>query len=500
MEFTTKTGDIANQKTPCLVLGVFEKHKFTGSTEAMDTASGGRLTELWKKGDLDGEAGRTLMLYDLPGVAAERVLLIDFGKKKAFNRANYRKTLAAAVTYLQQTQAGEAILALPATPPEGMDLYSTVRDAVLTVEDKVYRYTQTKEDKQAPKTPLKRLTLWVSNDADLAVAEQAIEHGTAMAAGTKLARELGNLPGNICTPTYLAEQARELGRRFEALKVEVLEEEAMAELKMGALLSVSRGSRQPAKLIVMEYRGANSDTKPIVLVGKGLTFDAGGISIKPAAEMDEMKYDMCGGASVLGAMLAACELGLPINLVGVVPASENLPDGDANKPGDIVTSMSGQTIEILNTDAEGRLILCDALTYCKRFDPALVIDMATLTGACVIALGKHAAGLFTADDKLAPEIQKAGEATGDRAWRLPLWEDYQQQLDSNFADMANVGGREGGAITAACFLARYTKDYRWAHLDIAGVAWIGGKEKGGTGRPVALLTQLLLERRGVLKS
>ncbi|AFL73777.1 leucyl aminopeptidase [Thiocystis violascens] len=499
MEFTMKTGDLATQKTPCLILGVFEQQPLAGPAAAMDRASGGRLSELWKKGDLDGEAGRTLMLYDLPGLVAERVLLIDFGKPQEFNRNNYRKTLAAAVAYLQQTQAGEAMLAFPATLPAGMDLYAAIRDAVMTAEDRVYRYTRTKEDKKAPKTPLGQLTLWVSSEPDLAIAEHAIRHGAAMASGVNLARELGNLPGNLCTPTYLADQAVELGGRCDALKVEVLDEDAMAELKMGALLSVSRGSRQPAKLIVMEYRGGKADAKPIMLVGKGLTFDAGGISIKPAAEMDEMKYDMCGGASVIGTMRAVCELGLPINLVGVVPASENLPDGDANKPGDIVTSMSGQTIEILNTDAEGRLILCDALTYCKRFDPALVIDLATLTGACVIALGKHAAGLFTADDQLAAEIQQAGEAVGDRAWRLPLWEDYQQQLDSNFADMANVGGREAGAITAACFLARYTKDYPWAHLDIAGVAWVGGKEKGGTGRPVALLTQLLLARSGVLK-
>ena len=272
----------------------------------------------------------------------------------------------------------------------------------------------------------------------------------------------------------------------------------MERLGMGALLAVSRGSRQPAKLILMHYQGGKSGAKPVVLVGKGLTFDAGGISIKPAAEMDEMKYDMAGGASVFGAVQAACELELPINLIGVVPASENLPDGDANKPGDILKSLSGQTIEILNTDAEGRLILCDALTYSERFEPELVIDIATLTGACVVALGKHPSGLFTADDAVAAEVTEAGEAAWDRAWRLPLWEDYQTQLDSNFADMANIGGRDGGAITAACFLARYTKAYPWAHLDIAGTAWVSGKEKGGTGRPVPLLVQLLLKRSGVL--
>ena len=496
MEFKIKTGALATHKTPCLVLGIFEKRKLSGPAERIDEASDGHLSRLLKKGDIEGEAGQTLMLYDLPGVTAERVLLIGLGKKKEFTRANYRKALAAATTLLQQSGAGEATLALPETLPNTLDLYTSVRDAVVTVEDKVYRYSRTKDDKRAPKTPLKRLNLWVGKKSETAQAERAARHGQAMAEGIRLARELGNLPGNVCTPSYLAEQARALGEQYPKLEVEVLEEAQMAELGMGALLSVSRGSRQPAKLIVMHYRGASKETKPLVLVGKGLTFDAGGISLKPAAEMDEMKYDMAGGAAVIGALRAACELELPIHLIGVVPASENLPDGAANKPGDIVTSLSGQTIEILNTDAEGRLILCDALTYCERFDPEIVVDLATLTGACVVALGKHPAGLFTTDDRLAAELLAAGEAAGDRAWRMPLWEEYQSQLDSNFADMANVGGRDGGAITAACFLSRFTKKYRWAHLDIAGITWLTGKEKGGTGRPVALLTHWLLERAG----
>ncbi len=498
MDFKIKTGNLANHKTPCLVLGVFERHKLTGPAEAMDKASGGRISELLKKGDLEGEAGQTLMLYELPGLAAERVLLVGRGKRKELTRAVARKTLESAVVALQQTHCTQATFALQDPLPSDADLYAAVRDTVITAEDKVYRYSQTRNDEKAPKKPLRRIELWLSGKQDKASAELSIRHASAMAAGIGLAKELSNLPGNICTPTYLAETAEQLGRDFKALKVEVLEEDRMAELGMGALLSVSRGSRQPAKLIVMHYTGGKSNAKPLVLVGKGLTFDAGGISLKPAAEMDEMKYDMCGGASVLGAVLAACELELPINMIGVVPTSENLPDGAANKPGDIVTSMSGQTIEILNTDAEGRLILCDALTYCERFDPAAVIDLATLTGACVVALGKHPAGLLTSDDKLAEEIIAAGESAADRVWRLPLWEDYQSQLESNFADIANVGGRDGGAITAACFLSRFTKQYRWAHLDIAGIASLSGKEKGATGRPVALLTQLLLERSGAL--
>jgi leucyl aminopeptidase len=335
----------------------------------------------------------------------------------------------------------------------------------------------------------------IGKDLDTTTAERAVAQGKAIAAGAKLAKDLGNLPGNVCTPTYLADEAVKLAKEF-GMKSTILEEKDMEELGMGALLSVSRGSRQPAKLIVVEYQGGNKGDAPYVLVGKGLTFDAGGISIKPSANMDEMKYDMCGGASVVGTLRALGELELPINVVGVIPSSENLPDGDANKPGDIVTSMSGQTIEILNTDAEGRLILCDALTYSERFEPAAVVDIATLTGACVVALGEHASGLLGNDDDLAKELLSAGEYAADRAWQLPLWDPYQKQLDSNFADMANIGGRAGGTITAACFLSRYTKAYKWAHLDIAGTAWKSGKAKGSTGRPVGLLTQYLIDRAG----
>jgi leucyl aminopeptidase len=498
MEFSVKTGALAKQRTPCLVLGIFERRQLSAPAEAIDEASGGRLAAILKRGDLGEDVGATLCLYDLPGVAAERVLLVGCGKRKEFDRARYVHACTAAARTVDALGAGAALSALPALAPNGLDHYRAAREAVAATAAAVYRYTRTKDDKKTPKHPLKRLHLWVAEKGEQAAVERGLQHGLAIAHGVAQARELGNLPGNICTPSYLAEQAQALGTEFPGLRVEVLEEADMEALGMGALLSVSRGSRQPAKFILMHHQGGKAGEKPVVLVGKGLTFDAGGISLKPAAEMDEMKYDMCGGASVFGAVRAAAELDLPINLIGVVPASENLPDGAANKPGDIVRSLSGQTIEILNTDAEGRLLLCDALTYCERFDPAVVIDMATLTGACVIALGKHPAGLFTGDDELAEEILTAGEASGDRAWRLPLWDDYQSQLDSNFADMANIGGRDGGAITAACFLSRYTKKYRWAHLDIAGIAWLGGKEKGATGRPVALLAEFLLRRAGAL--
>jgi len=499
MQFKIESGDPAEKKTPCLVLGVFDKRKLSGSAEVVDKASGGHLSDVLRKGGLDGGIGRTLMLFDLPGVRCERVLAVGCGKRKELNRRNYGKALAAAVAVLNETAITEALCTLPELAPEGMDLYRTVRDAVTTCAAKAYRFDQTKENTKPPKYPLKRFNIWVPKGQDTKAAALATRHGAAIAHGVTLAKDLGNLPGNVCTPAYLAETAIGLGKDYAQLRVEILQEKDMEKLGMGALLSVSRGSRQPANLIVMEYGGGAKGEKPVVLVGKGLTFDAGGISIKPSADMDEMKYDMCGGATVLGAMKAALALELPINLVGVIPTSENLPDGNANKPGDIVTSMSGQTIEVLNTDAEGRLILCDALTYSERFKPAVVVDMATLTGACVVALGKHPCGLFTQDEKLSAEILEAGEAAADRAWRMPLWDEYQEELDSNFADIANIGSRYGGAITAACFLARFTKKYPWAHLDIAGVAWLSGKQKGSTGRPVSLLTEFLLRRSGEIK-
>ncbi len=498
MEFQVKTGDLAKLKTPCLILGVFAEAALSGPAGAVDRATGGRLAAALAKGDLGDEVGRTLMLYDLPGLKAERVLLVGCGDPKAFSRASLRKAAAAAIALANQGQAGEALCALPALIPEGSDPYRATRDTLLAAAEQAYRFDQTKSAPKPPKRPLARLDLWAPDKQAAKLARRAAAHGSAIADGLSLARDLGNLPGNLCTPTYLADQALALAERFPRLQVDVLEREAMEALGMGALLSVARGSRQPPKLILMSYRGGQPEEKPVVLVGKGLTFDAGGISIKPAANMDEMKFDMCGGASVFGTLLACLELELPLNLIGVVPASENLPDGAANKPGDVVTSLSGQTIEVLNTDAEGRLILCDALTYSERFDPEVLIDIATLTGACAVALGSHPSGLMGNDEALVAEILEAGDRSGDRAWRLPLWDDYQTQLDSNFADMANVGGKEGGAITAACFLARFTKKLRWAHLDIAGTAWRSGKEKGATGRPVPLLTELLLKRAGQL--
>jgi leucyl aminopeptidase len=322
--------------------------------------------------------------------------------------------------------------------------------------------------------------------------------GIAIAEGMDLTKLLADLPGNICTPTYLAEQAIRLGEKCPKLTVKILEEADMEVLGMGSFLSVSRGSRQPAKLITLDYQGGEKNSKPIVLIGKGLTFDAGGISLKPGLGMDEMKYDMCGGAAVLGTLQAAAQMNLPLNIIGLIPSSENMPDGDANKPGDILTSMSGKTIEVLNTDAEGRLILCDTLTYAERFNPDVVIDLATLTGACLVALGRIPSGLLGNDDDLCNDLLAAAEISNDSLWRLPLWEEYQELLKSNFADLANIGGKDAGTITAACFLSNFAENFRWAHLDIAGTAWRTGPTKGATGRPVPLLSQYLINRAKAL--
>jgi len=494
MEFNIKSGNPEKQRTACVVVGIFEPRRLSSAAERLDSVTDGFITNIIRKGDLEGKIGQSLLLHNVPETLCDRVLLVGCGRERELNDAKYRQIIASAVTTLNETGSMEAVSYLTELNIKGRDVHWKVRQAVETAHGALYRFEQLKTKKDTTRRPLRRIVMSVPSRRDLADGERAAEEGAAVAEGVKLAKDLANLPGNVCTPAYLAEQAKTLGKEYKAVKVKVLEEADMEKLGMGALLAVARGSSQPAKLVILEYRGGKKDVKPVALVGKGLTFDAGGISIKPAAAMDEMKYDMCGAASVLGTLKAAAELQLPINVVGVIPSSENLPDGNANKPGDIVTSMSGQTIEVLNTDAEGRLILCDALTYSERFDPECVVDIATLTGACVIALGKHASGLLGSHSPLVHDLLNAGKVSGDRAWELPLWDDYQEQLDSNFADMANVGGREAGTITAACFLARYTKKFHWAHLDIAGTAWKSGKEKGATGRPVPLLTQFLIDR------
>ena len=502
MEFSIKTGVPEKQKSACVVVGVFEDGTLDAAASRLDKASGKRLGQLIERGDLSGKAGSSLVLHDLPGTVCARVLLVGLGKRDDFGDKAYAAALRSALKSLAQTGAEDAVVYLTTLAVGERSPAWKVRQALIAAGDASYRFDQFKSS-PADERALTHLAFAVAKDSEQKAAETALTQGLAIAEGCALARDLGNLPGNVCTPEYLARTARELADEF-GLELEVLEREDMEQLGMHSLLSVAKGSRQAPKLIVAHYRGApakkggKKNKGPLVLVGKGITFDSGGISLKPGEGMDEMKFDMCGAASVLGTLKTVAQLALPIDLTVIVPATENMPDGAASKPGDIVASLSGQSIEILNTDAEGRLILCDALTYAERFEPAAVIDVATLTGACVVALGHVATGLFTNDDELAADLLAAGGTALDRAWQLPLWDDYQDLLKSNFADMANIGGRWGGSITAACFLSRFARKYTWAHLDIAGTAWKSGADKGATGRPVPLLAHYLIDRAGKL--
>ncbi|TCS70428.1 aminopeptidase A [Sulfuritortus calidifontis] len=493
MEFSIKSGSPEKQRVASVVVGVFDSRKLSEAAKAIDEAAAGYLSEIIRRGDMEGKLGTTLLLHHVPNTLCDRVLLVGLGKEREFREKQYREAMRAAVKVLNDTGSMEAAVYLSEIPVKRRDVVWNIEQAVVAAREALYRFDQLKSKQEEVRRPLRRLILAVSRRGELNEGEAGLARGLAIANAMQLAKDLGNLPGNICTPSYLAEQALRLAKSH-GLAVEVLELADMEKLGMGSFMSVAKGSRQPPKFIVIQHKGGNRKHKPIVLVGKGITFDAGGISLKPAAEMDEMKYDMSGAASVMATMQAAAELKLPLNVVALIPTCENLPDGAANKPGDIVTSMSGQTIEILNTDAEGRLILCDALTYAERFEPEAVVDVATLTGACVIALGNVATGLLANNDALARELVHAGEAAYDRVWQLPLWDDYQEQLKSNFADMANIGGRPAGTITAAAFLSRFAKKYPWAHLDIAGTAWRSGKDKGSTGRPVPLLVHFLLGR------
>lgn len=491
MEFAVKRGQARKQKTTCLIVGVQAGKTLTASALDLDRASRGALSRIVQRGDIHGKPGECVLLPDVAGIAAERVLMVGVGKSDGIGAADYRKLLAKTADAVRSFKLKSVISTLQDISVKGEDLQWKLDQHALVFAASGYRYD---EHKSKPEGHGLARVGFLASEEDAPALRAALNQARAKVTGVELAKSLANRPGNLCTPSYLAEQALALSARHAALECEVLEESDMETLGMGSLLSVARGSRQPAKLIVLQYRGRKDDARPIALVGKGVTFDSGGISLKPGAAMDEMKFDMSGAASVIGVMATLAELGPAINVVGIIPSTENMPDGNASKPGDVVTSMSGLTIEILNTDAEGRLILCDALTYTARFQPEVVIDIATLTGACVIALGDHASGLLANDDTLADDLLGAGQRSGDRAWRLPLWEEYQKQLDTPFADMANVGGRSAGTITAACFLARFTKDYRWAHLDIAGTAWTSGKAKGASGRPVPLLLEYILSQ------
>jgi leucyl aminopeptidase len=490
MEFSIKTQPAEAARSGCAVAGVYAGNLLTPAAQRLDKAAGGALRKAL--GDLPGKAGSTLLLRALPGIAAERVLLVSLGARGELGQRAFRDAVRGAATALRELGAREAVLHLVDVRVGSQSLAWNLRHAVLGLREAFYRFDQLKTQKKPAAPALQHVVLPLVKNAPL---QQALAEAVATADGVDFARTLGNLPPNLCTPSYLAEEARKLARQFK-LGIEVLERRDMEKLGMGALIAVTQGSAQPPKLIVLRYNGAAKSRKPLALVGKGITFDTGGISLKPGGDMDEMKFDMSGAGSVLGTLRALAGMKAPVNVVGVIPTCENMPGGRATRPGDIVTTMSGQTVEILNTDAEGRLILCDALTYAERFEPDAVVDIATLTGACVIALGHVVSGLFANDQKLADEIAAAGEDAWDRVWQLPLHEDYQEQLRSNFADMANIGGRPAGSITAASYLARFTRKQRWAHLDIAGTAWKSGREKGSTGRPVPLLVRLALRRAG----
>ncbi|MCW8887281.1 MAG: leucyl aminopeptidase, partial [Motiliproteus sp.] len=466
MEFHISTIPTQQLETECLVVGIGDGGELCPAAKALDEAGGGYISAIIKAGDITGKKAETLLLQAIPGIEAKRTLLVGLGKAEERTDVQFVKIVQAAQKVISAIQCSNAAFNLGESAAKDRDCYWISRMLVETFSNGLYRFDQLKSKDSDP-IKLEMVSLCVQEE-DEDTACLGIAEGAAIANGMSLSRDLGNLPGNVCTPTYLAEQAQQLSAEHEIIEVEVLEEADMKALGMGSLLSVSAGSDQPAKLIVINYQGGTKGDQPHVLVGKGITFDTGGISLKSGDAMDEMKFDMCGAASVFGTISAIAEMGLDLNVVGVIAASENMPSGRATKPGDIVTTMSGQTVEILNTDAEGRLVLCDALSYVDRFNPASVVDIATLTGACIVALGNKATGLLSNNDDLASELLTAGQYANDRAWQLPLWDDYQEQLDSNFADMANIGGRPAGTITAACFLSRFTKEYRWAHLDIAG--------------------------------
>ncbi len=492
MDYSIESSPLEELQCDCLIVGIYQDQQLSPTAAALNNRLQGLIEKVIQRGDISGKNAETLLLNVIPDNNIERILLVGLGKKDAISAKDFRGALTAAINCIKKSAIKSVVCSLAEVEVSNADWQWKSRQIVEVFNDAVYQYTTHKANKELDS---KLESIRIITPADQSSPVQAgLNQGLAIAQGVALTKHLADLPGNVCTPTFLAEQAQELGNKFKNLAITILEEADMQALGMGSFLSVSRGSRQPAKLITLNYQGGDKNAKPIVLIGKGLTFDAGGISLKPGLGMDEMKYDMCGGAAVLGTLQAAAQMNLPLNIVGLIPSSENMPDGDANKPGDILTSMSGKTIEVLNTDAEGRLILCDTLTYAERFNPDVVIDLATLTGAVLVALGRVPSGLLGNDDTLCNDLISASETAVDSLWRLPLWEEYQEQLKSNFADLANIGGKDAGTITAACFLSNFAENFRWAHLDIAGTAWRTGPTKGATGRPVPLLSQYLINR------
>lgn len=495
MEFAVKVTPPENMKTGCLVVPVFDGAKLGKHGAALDKACGGGLRALLAMGDIEGNVGDAVLLPAPEDLAAKRVLLLGVGKAGEMNEGSARKVLQKAFAVAKSSKSSDICFLIEDVVVKGRDMSWAIRQSCELGAAATYTFNQFKSKEKQARITLSKTFFVITGKSAQKAASEAARVGQAVADAMDYARTLGNLPGNVCHPSYLAGEARKLGRSHTSIKVKVLDEKEMQVLGMGSFLSVTAGSSQPAKLIVLEYLGGKRGAAPHVLVGKGITFDTGGISLKPGPDMDQMKFDMCGAASVIATLQATAELKLPLNVIGVMACAENMPSGMATRPGDIVTTMSGQTVEILNTDAEGRLVLCDTLTYVERFKPASVVDVATLTGACIIALGKDVAGMWSNDDAVAEQLKSASQYSQDKLWQMPLWDEYQKLLDSPFADMGNIGGPAAGSNTAAAFLARFTKAYPWAHVDIAGTAWISaGPDKGSTGRPVPLLTQYLLDR------
>jgi leucyl aminopeptidase len=492
MNFVAKSTRIEQIKSDCLVVGVYSNGQLSDNAATFDQNSHISLDSLFTSKELNGSTGQTLVLHQ-PNERIKKAIIVGFGDKDTIDPSRYRRSIDACATVIAKHNGKKVDVFIDDISVDGWGEPQKAEYLAEKLTHRDYSFSTCKSDKKK-KTAINVHYHNTTKTAKTTDIQSGLNLGSATGNGMNVARELGNLPGNICTPRYLSNEAKKLSRSYPKLSTKILSEKQMAELGMGSLLSVSAGSAEPAQLIIMEYKGANKNQKPHVLVGKGITFDTGGISLKPGGAMDEMKFDMCGAASVFGTMNTIASLEAKVNVVAIVAAAENMPSSTATKPGDIVTTMSGKTIEILNTDAEGRLVLCDALSYAERYKPQSVVDIATLTGACVVALGSHASGLFSNNDQLAEELLNAGIQTGDRAWRMPLWDDYKKSLKSNFADLANIGGREAGSITAACFLSYFTKSYPWAHLDIAGTAWLSGANKGATGRPVPLLTRYLLSK------
>ena len=493
MNYTTSKKSAAKISSDCLIIGVYNKNILGEAADDINKNSNNLISNYLKDGDLTTSLGDHRILTSIHNISAKRLLVIGLGDKDDFGIKELKKANEAAAKAMLNYNLKNIANYLTLEMKDSPSFYKGVRHSIESLHNNLYEFNELKSTPKNIKFSPKKITIAIDTNTNSTKVNQSIKEADAISLGMGIARDLGNLPANICTPNYLVKEAKKITKSYKNLTTAVLNESDMKKLGMNSLLSVTAGSKEPAKLILMQYNGAGSES-PVVLVGKGITFDTGGISIKPSAAMDEMKYDMCGAATAIGTMAVIAKLQLPINLKVIVPACENRPSSTATLPGDIVKSMSGKTIEILNTDAEGRLVLCDALTYAERFKPKYIIDIATLTGACVIALGHHRTAVMSNDKNLSDLIMKAGEDSLDRAWKMPMGGEYEAQLNSNFADIANIGGRAGGSITAACFLGKFTKNMNWAHLDIAGTAWVSGAKKGSTGRPVPLLSEFIIQQ------